>query len=181
TLIVFSSVAVALSGGFILLWCYGQPWFLDVEVFGTNLRDVFRVHPIKLSSAVWIGFIALFGIATDDGVLLATYIRRSLHKTAPTGREAIQQAVLAGGRLRIRACLMTTATTLLALLPVLSSYGTGADVMIPMSIPLAGGMAIELFTLFVVPTLMCSVAELEVWRRQVTLRWRRAGVSAPQS
>ena len=59
---------------------------------------------------------------------------------------------------------MTTATTLLALLPVLTSTGRGADVMVPMAIPSFGGMAIELVTMFVVPTLYCAAAE---WRHRL--------------
>jgi Cu(I)/Ag(I) efflux system membrane protein CusA/SilA len=62
---------------------------------------------------------------------------------------------------------MTTATTLLALIPILTSHGRGADVMVPMAIPSFGGMAIELLTLFVVPVTYCLIQE---WRlRRATL------------
>ncbi len=74
SLIHFSGVFVALAGGFILLWLYGQPWFMDFSVGGTNIRDLFQMHSINLSIAVWVGFIALFGLATSDGVLMGTYI-----------------------------------------------------------------------------------------------------------
>src|SRR5690606_41745897 len=70
----FSGVFVALAAGFILLWLYGQPWFMDFSVGGTNMRDLFQMHSINLSIAVWVGFIALFGLATSDGVLMGTYI-----------------------------------------------------------------------------------------------------------
>ena len=70
----FSGVFVAFAGGFILLWLYGEPWFMNFTVGGVNLRDMFQMHPINLSIAVWVGFIALFGIATNDGVLMGTYI-----------------------------------------------------------------------------------------------------------
>ena len=69
---VFSGVFVAWAGGFWLLWLYGQGWFLEAGWFGTNLRELFGVQPVALSVAVWVGFLALFGIATDDGVVLAT-------------------------------------------------------------------------------------------------------------
>ena len=59
---------------------------------------------------------------------------------------------------------MTTATTILALLPVLTSTGRGADIMVPMAIPTFGGMALELLTMFVVPVLYCMVKEREVKR-----------------
>ena len=72
--------------------------------------------------------------------------------------------LLAGGR-RIRPCLMTTATTLLALLPILTSSGRGSDIMMPMAIPAFGGMLIALLTLFVVPVLYCSREEWLLKRR----------------
>ena len=74
SLIHFSGVFVAFAGGFILMWLYGQPWFLNFSVAGINLRDMFGMGQINLSVAVWVGFIALFGVATDDGVLMGTYI-----------------------------------------------------------------------------------------------------------
>ena len=63
TLMIFTGVAVALSGGFLLLWLYGQPWFLDASVWGVELRALFQVAPVNMSVAVWVGFIALAGIA----------------------------------------------------------------------------------------------------------------------
>jgi copper/silver efflux system protein len=63
TTIVFSGIAVAWAGGFTMIWLYGQEWFLNFAVFGVNLRDLFQVHQINLSIAVWVGFLALFGIA----------------------------------------------------------------------------------------------------------------------
>ena len=61
TLLVFSGIAFAWSGGFILIWLYGQSWFLNFELFGMNLREFFQMGPINLSVAVWVGFLALFG------------------------------------------------------------------------------------------------------------------------
>lgn len=58
-----------------MLWLYAQPWFLDFSVFGVSMRELFSIHPMNLSVAVWVGFLALFGIATDDGVLVATYLK----------------------------------------------------------------------------------------------------------
>ena len=60
-----------------MIWLYGQDWFLDFAVFGVNMRELFQVHPINLSVAVWVGFLALFGIASDDGVVIATYLDQS--------------------------------------------------------------------------------------------------------
>jgi len=166
TLIVFSGVFVAWSGGFLMLWLYGTPWFLDFDVFEVNMRDLFQVHPINLSVAVWVGFLALFGIATDDGVVMATYLKQSLHKQQPDSVAGVREAVVMAGKRRVRPCLMTTATTILALLPVLTSKGRGADVMVPMAIPSFGGMGLELLTMFVVPTLYSTVQERRVRREQ---------------
>lgn len=162
TLMVFSGVAVAMGGGFLALWAWGQPWFLDFAMFGHDLREVFGVRPIHLSVAVWVGFIALIGIATDDGVVMATYLDQSFARHRPATPADIRAAVLQAGARRIRPCLMTTATTVLALLPVLTSTGRGSDVMIPMSIPAFGGMAFELMTLFVVPVLYCGWQEMRL-------------------
>jgi Cu(I)/Ag(I) efflux system membrane protein CusA/SilA len=165
TLMIFSGIAVAWAGGFLLIWCYNQPGFLDVTLFGENLRDVFRVRPINLSVAVWVGFLALFGIATDDGVVIATYLKQRFAEVEPTTRDAIRQATLDAGLRRVRPCLMTTATTILALLPVLTATGRGSDIMLPMALPSVGGMLIALLTMFVVPVLYCTAAEARALRR----------------
>jgi len=161
TLFVFSGILVAWAGGFIMIWCYGQPWFFNFQVFGTSMRDLFQMHPVNLSVAIWVGFLALFGIASDDGVLIATFIDESFANRRPTSLDEIRQATLVGARRRIRAALMTSATTILALIPVLTSTGRGADIMVPMAIPSFGGMLLALVTVFVVPVLYCAREELK--------------------
>lgn len=155
SLIHFSGVFVAFSGGFILLWLYGEPWFMNFSVGDMNMRDLFQMHPINLSIAVWVGFIALFGIATDDGVLMGTYIHDTFLERNPQTKDEIREAVVHAGLKRVRPAAMTTATSLIALLPVLTSTGKGADIMIPMAIPTFGGMLIQSMTMFVVPILQC--------------------------
>ncbi|MHC4992593.1 MAG: efflux RND transporter permease subunit, partial [Planctomycetota bacterium] len=172
TLMVFSGVFVAWGGGFLMLWFYGQPWFLDVDVAGVDLRELFQVRPFNLSVAVWVGFLALFGIATDDGVVMATRIEQSFAESRPESIEAIRRTTCEGARLRIRAAVMTSATTILALLPVLTSTGRGSDVMVPMAIPTFGGMTVALITAFVVPILYCWTQE---WKLRLSSR-----VGAPQ-
>lgn len=162
SLMVFSGVAVAFGGGFLMLWLYGRSGFLDFSLFGANLRDLFQIHPINLSVAVWVGFIALFGIATDDGVLMATYLDQSFEKAELKNKDQIRETVIEAGMKRVRPCLMTTATTLLALLPILTSTGRGSDVMVPMAIPSFGGMLIALITLFVVPVLYSYYKEMQL-------------------
>lgn len=164
SLMVFTGIAVAFAGGFLMIWLYGQDWFLNFNFFGENLRDLFQMHPINLSVAVWVGFIALFGIATDDGVVMATYLTQIFERNTPKNKKQIRAAVVEAGEKRIRPCLMTTATTILALLPVLTSTGRGSDIMIPMAIPSFGGMLIALITLFVVPVLYSWKAEAQLKR-----------------
>lgn len=153
SLMVFTGVFVAFSGGFIMIWLYGQGWFLDFSFFDTNMRELFQIKTINLSVAVWVGFLALFGIATDDGVLVATFLRDSFRANEPKTVAEIRDAVVEGGLRRVRPAMMTTATTILALLPVLTSTGRGSDIMVPMAIPSFGGMLIQVITMFTVPVL----------------------------
>jgi Cu(I)/Ag(I) efflux system membrane protein CusA/SilA len=162
SLMVFTGIAVAFSGGFIMIWLYGQDWFLNFNFFGVNLRNLFQMHPINLSVAVWVGFIALFGIATDDGVVMATYLKQTFDRNTPKNKKEIRAAIVVAGEKRIRPCLMTTATTILALLPILTATGRGSDIMIPMAIPGFGGMLIALITLFVVPVLFSWKQEFQL-------------------
>ncbi|NQT18830.1 MAG: efflux RND transporter permease subunit, partial [Planctomycetes bacterium] len=162
SLLVFVGIGVAWAGGFIMIWLYGQPWFLDFSVFGTDMRELFQVHPIILSTAIWVGFLALFGIASDDGVVIATYLDESFARRKTTTVAQIREATVAAGKRRVRPCLMTTATTVLALIPVLTSTGRGADIMVPMAIPSFGGMMFEVITMLVVPVLYCLVKELKL-------------------
>jgi len=162
SLMVFTGILVAFSGGFIMIWLYGQSWFLNIDILGLNFRELFQIKTINLSVAVWVGFIALFGIATDDGVVMATYLGQTFERKKPKTKQEIWESVIEAGQKRIRPCLMTTATTILALLPVLTSTGRGSDIMIPMAIPSFGGMLVALITLFVVPVLYSWVAELKI-------------------
>ncbi|RLD81320.1 MAG: cation transporter, partial [Bacteroidetes bacterium] len=134
-------------------WLYGQPWFMNGELAGMSLRDMFQIRNINLSVAVWVGFIALFGVATDDGVLISLYIIQLLDKQKPKTVTAIRESILEAGLKRVRPATMTTATTIIALIPVLTSTGKGSDIMVPMAIPLFGGMTIQVLTMFVVPIL----------------------------
>jgi Cu(I)/Ag(I) efflux system membrane protein CusA/SilA len=153
SLMVFSGIAMAFSGGFMMIWLYGQGWFVDFSIFGTNIRELFQMHTINLSVAVWVGFIALFGIATDDGVLMATYLDQSFARNKTDNLKGIRAAVIEAGQRRIKPAAMTSATTIIALLPILTSTGRGADIMIPMAIPAFGGMIFAAVTYFIVPVL----------------------------
>jgi Cu(I)/Ag(I) efflux system membrane protein CusA/SilA len=167
TLLVFSGIFVAWAGGFILIWMYGQPWFLDFSVFGVSMRQLFQVHTINLSVAVWVGFLALFGIASDNGVIQSTYLDQVFRERKPASTKEIREATIVAAQRRIRPCLMTSATTILALIPVLTSVGRGSDVMVPMAIPSFGGMLVVLISIFVVPVLYCWIKERSI-NRQVS-------------
>lgn len=165
----FSGVFVAFSGGFIMLWLYSQGWFLDFSLAGVNMRDLFQIHTINLSVAVWVGFIALFGIATDDGVIMGTYIHQVFEERKPATVHDVREAVIEAGKKRVRPAMMTAAVAIIALLPVLTSTGKGADIMVPMAIPTFGGMILQIMTMFVVPILQCVWREGEIKKEQKKL------------
>ena len=127
--IIFSAVAIAMAGGLILLGILG---------FNTSV-------------AVWVGFIALFGIAVDDGVVMMTYLQKAVKVGSPKTWEELKNCIIAAGSRRIRPLVMTTTTTVIALLPVMWATSAGSEVMKPMAIPAIGGMLVELITLFIVP------------------------------
>jgi Cu(I)/Ag(I) efflux system membrane protein CusA/SilA len=160
----FSGVFVAFAGGFIMLWLYSQDWFMNFSIAGLNLRDMFQMHTINLSVAVWVGFIALFGIATNDGVIMGTYIHQIFQERHPETIPDVREAVISAGKMRVRPAMMTTAVAVIALLPVLSSTGKGADIMVPMAIPTFGGMVIQVMTIYVVPLFQA------IWRENAVSR-----------
>jgi Cu(I)/Ag(I) efflux system membrane protein CusA/SilA len=140
SLVVFSGIPVAFAGGMIA-----------VAVMG-----------VDMNTAIWVGFIALFGIAVDDGVVMATYIHQMLKRRTISNVEDLRNAIYDAGLKRIRPCVMTTLTTIFALLPVMMSTGRGADVARAMALPVFGGMLIEPFTTFIVPAVYCGYLELKM-------------------
>jgi len=142
-LLCFSAVIVSASGGFLMLLFYG----------------------FNLSVAVWVGFIALFGVAEDDSVIMASYLKQLFDERTPQSIREVREIVVEAGMKRIRPCLITTTTTVFGLLPVLLAQGRGSDVMQAMAIPSVGGMAVQLITLFIVPCLYCLVEERKFRRR----------------
>ncbi|WP_182870654.1 efflux RND transporter permease subunit [Rhodopirellula sp. JC639] len=140
SLAVFTGIPVAFAGGMVLV-----AW-MEVE----------------LNTAVWVGFIALFGLAVDDGVVMATYIHQLMKKRKIETIQEIRDTVYEAGLKRIRPCMMTTVTTLAALIPVLLATGRGADVARAMALPVFGGMLAEPFTSFIVPTLYSAYLETKM-------------------
>ena len=133
---------------------------MNIMIAGMPFREMFQIHTIHLSVAVWVGFIALFGIATDDGVLISTYLNQVFNEKQPKNTYEVHALVLEAGKRRIRPAMMTTATTIIALLPVLSSTGKGSDIMVPMAVPIIGGMLVASLTVFIVPVLF------SLWQEQ---------------
>jgi Cu(I)/Ag(I) efflux system membrane protein CusA/SilA len=143
TFIVFTQVPVAIFGGMI----------------GLGLFNV------EINTAVWVGLIALIGIAEDDGVVIATYMEQLFAARPMHTVQEIREATVEAGRRRIRPCLMTAFTTFAALIPVMLATGRGADVARAMALPVFFGMLIELVSLFIVPVLYCGYMEFKLRMR----------------
>jgi Cu(I)/Ag(I) efflux system membrane protein CusA/SilA len=137
SLAVFTGLPVSFAGGMIMVASMG----------------------VELNTAVWVGFIATLGLAEDDGVVMATYIRQLLGRRTIRTVADIRNTIYEAGLKRIRPCMMTTITTLVALAPVIVSSGRGADVARAMAWPVLGGMLVEPFASFIVPTLYCAYLE----------------------
>jgi Cu(I)/Ag(I) efflux system membrane protein CusA/SilA len=137
TLIIFSQIPIAIAGAMI----------------GLGLFHV------EMNTAVWIGIIALIGIAEDDGIVIATYMEQIFARRPLRTVQDVREATVQAGRRRIRPCLMTALTTFAALLPIMLAAGRGADVARSMALPVFFGMFIELVSLFVVPVLYCGYVE----------------------
>ena len=93
---------------------------------------------------------------------MGTYLTQNFREKLPKTKDEIRALVVESGSRRSRACLMTTATTILALIPVLTSTGRGSDIMVPMAIPSFGGMLIEIITMLIVPVLYSLMKELQL-------------------
>ena len=140
-LILSTGIPVSLMGGIILLFL---------------LR-------FKFSTAVWVGFIALFGVATDNAVVLLSTLDDLFKKKLPKTVEEIRQTVIEGGLLRVRPIMMTAMTTIIALMPVMFSTGAGSEVMKPMASPIVGGLiTATLSNLILVPVLYCWLKERQL-------------------
>lgn len=140
TLIIFTQIPIAIFGGMIGLGIYG----------------------IEMNTAIWVGLIALIGIAEDDGVVIATYMEQLFAKRPMRTVADFRNATVEAGHRRIRPCLMTAFTTFAALLPVMLATGRGADVARAMALPVFFGMFVELVSLFVVPVLYCGYMEMKL-------------------
>ncbi len=141
------SVPFALIGGVFLVSFYG----------------------VNLSIAVAVGFIALLGVAIETGVLMVIYLDEAMSKMiiakgdTSISNKDIREAVIAGAAKRLRPKIMTVSTALLGLIPILFSSGTGTDVMVPIALPMIGGMFTStIHVLFVTPIIFQLTKEYEL-------------------
>jgi Cu(I)/Ag(I) efflux system membrane protein CusA/SilA len=154
--LVMLSVPFALIGGVYLMWIYQFNW----------------------SVAVWVGFIALYGVATQTGVVMVLYLHEALDRKLDRGaitESDIFDATVEGALLRIRPKIMTVATTVLGLLPLLWATGTGADVMKPIAVPLIGGMVTStIHVLLVTPIIFLIMKKRDLRRGRLKTSGLRA-------
>ncbi len=141
TLIVLSAAPLSLIGAFWLLFALGY----------------------NLSIAVWVGVIALAGLSAETGVVMLLYLDRACDAALADGRlrtpAELREAVFDGAARRVRPVVMLSATTVLGLLPIMWSTGTGADVMKRIAAPMVGGvLTTALVVLLVFPAVYC------IWR-----------------
>lgn len=127
-IIIGANATVTTAGGFFFVWLWGA----------------------ELTTAVIVGFIVLLGVMFNDGILLGTYLHEQF-RTPPRDVTEVHARVFHAGLRRRRPAIMTNATTLLSLIPVLWSTGRGAELMQPMVLPVVGGMIFDLVSLFSVP------------------------------
>ena len=151
---IFLAIPFAFIGGMWMQWLMAYV----PEALGGG-------YAIKYSTAVWVGYIALFGIAVEDGIVLIEYLLERVR-----GGEPIDEAVINAGLLRVRPIIMTTATTILALLPIMLaeiSTTTGAELMKPIAVPTFGGMVTAtVANLILAPVLFSLFYPVERWVRQ---------------
>ncbi|MDF3056205.1 MAG: hypothetical protein K0R17_420 [Rariglobus sp.] len=127
-IIIGCNATVTTAGGFVLVWLWGA----------------------QLTTAVSIGFLVLLGVMFNDGILLGTYLQEKF-RTPPRDLDDMHQRIFEAGLRRRRPAIMTNATTLLSLVPVLWATGRGAELMAPMMLPVIGGMIFDIASLFSVP------------------------------
>ncbi len=145
-LIVGTTFITAFAVAMIFLGMAQWPGFMDFSVGGANIREMFNFSGLNLNIAVWIGFLALLGVASDGVVLMLAYIDENRVQGLP-----LRKAVIEGARRRVLPALMTMGTTMIALLPVFTSEGRGADIMRAIAFPTVGGLLGALWMLFAVP------------------------------
>ncbi len=149
SIILMVAVLYAMTGGVVLQYLLGY----------------------NFSVAVWVGYIALYGIAVETGVVMIIYLHEALNKRLLKGevtRQDLHEAAVEGSVLRLRPKLMTVGTTLIALVPIMWSSGVGADVMKPIAAPIIGGMITStIHVLIITPVIFALVKERALKKGQL--------------
>ncbi len=127
-IIILCNALVTTAGGFFFVWWWGA----------------------ELTTAVVVGFLVLLGVMFNDGILLGTYIQEQF-RIPPLTVDEVHRRVFYAGLRRRRPAIMTNATSMLSLVPVLWASGRGAELMQPMVLPVVGGMVFDVISLFSVP------------------------------
>ncbi|KPL19341.1 MAG: cation transporter [candidate division Zixibacteria bacterium SM23_81] len=141
-LLVFSALPFAFTGGILLQFILGY----------------------KFSTAVWVGYIALFGVAVEDGLVLIEHLKERHEKSID---QAVSDSVIAGAKWKLRPILMTTVTTILALFPIMFSRGVGSEIMKPIAAPIVGGMiTATALNLILIPVLFAALMGWEIKREK---------------
>jgi Cu(I)/Ag(I) efflux system membrane protein CusA/SilA len=149
--IVMLSVVYAMTGGVILQWLLGY----------------------NFSVAVWVGYIALYGVAVQTGVVMVVYLHealdRHLRHGGPLTEQDIWDATVEGSVLRLRPKLMTVTVVMASLVPIMWSTGVGSDIMKPIAAPIIGGMVTSTIHVLIVTPVIFYMTKLRALR-QGTLR-----------
>jgi Cu(I)/Ag(I) efflux system membrane protein CusA/SilA len=157
SIIILANASVTTAGGFFFVWWWGA----------------------ELTTAVIVGFIVLLGVMFNDGILLGTYIQEQF-KTPPRDIAEVHARVFHAGLRRRRPAIMTNATTLLSLIPVLWATGRGSELMQPMVLPVVGGMIFDVVSLFSVPVFFTWFWERKL-ARQAAAAPLLSATPSPQS
>jgi Cu(I)/Ag(I) efflux system membrane protein CusA/SilA len=148
------SVVYAMTGGVILQWLLGY----------------------NFSVAVWVGYIALYGVAVQTGVVMVVYLHEALDTRLRQGgtitEQDIREATIAGSVLRLRPKLMTVSVVMAGLVPILWSTGVGSDIMKPIAAPIIGGMITSTIHVLIITPVIFYVIKLRALRRGTLERSR---------
>jgi Cu(I)/Ag(I) efflux system membrane protein CusA/SilA len=147
SIIVMLSVVYAMTGGVVLQWLLGY----------------------NFSIAVWVGYIALYGIAVQTGVVMVVYLHEALdeklREKQVLSAQDVWDATIAGSILRLRPKLMTVGTTVLGLLPIMWSTGVGSDLMKPIATPIVGGMVTSTVHVLIVTPVIFYLMKTQALRK----------------
>jgi len=144
--VVMLSVVYAMTGGVILQWLLGY----------------------NFSVAVWVGYIALYGVAVQTGVVMVVYLHEALDNRLRRGAVTagdVLQATIEGSVLRLRPKLMTVTVVMASLVPIMWSTGVGSDVMKPIAAPIIGGMVTSAIHVLIVTPIIFYLMKLRALRR----------------